>query len=154
MDATNRDISESNCIWHDGQVFLYKIIVTCGYTTDTKGETGETLKHKFVSFAVSNDEHVDENDVHDRDIWEETVQKSENKAYVERMMNTTGLGNPTTCGYFHIWNDRSAKVNFEVEQFFECSGLGVALMISDILSIVFWCMYLVIRRRSVFCFAN
>ena len=98
---------------------------------DAKGETGETFKHKFVPFAVSNDEHVDENDVHDRYIWEEILQKSENKPYVERMMKTTGLGNPTTCGYFHIWNDRSAKVNFEVEQFFECSGLGVALMISD-----------------------
>ena len=62
---------------------------------DAKEETVETLKHKFVPFAVCNDEHVDEIDVDERDIWEETVQKSENKDYVERMMSTTGLGNPT-----------------------------------------------------------
>ena len=47
------------------------------------------------------------------------------------MINMIGLGNPTTCGYFHIWNEESQRNDFNVEQFFECSGLGIAFIISD-----------------------
>ena len=43
-----------------------------------KRGTGSTVKHKFVPFVVSNEEHTDSGDEHKEDMWKDIAAKSKN----------------------------------------------------------------------------
>ena len=58
--------------------------------------------------------------------------------YMKRFFNRIGAGMPTSCQYYHIWNDTAINtIVYEVSAYLLHNGLGIAAKLNDYTSITF-----------------
>jgi hypothetical protein len=102
-----------------------KLILTSGISSNAAARVPQRAI-KFLSFCCTS--HCDAVDLlKNDDVLDDFKERSKTNTYVMELLDTLkNIGLPTSCQYFHVWNDITKKDDYDVNSYFIHRGLGVA----------------------------
>ena len=121
-----------------------KSILTSGSPSTYRKHNDENISDKlfnnkrsnWLGFSCSN--HVDTCDRLNHGIQTEMFENECVTPYMKRFFSRIGPGMPTSCQYYHIWNDEVIEPDtYTISAYLLYNGLGMAITLKDFTSVTF-----------------